>query len=164
MHHDKIKHYLRIAYQYTTEYSHDDSTHVGAIIIIPDGLNIYGANRFTSPTQRCSENLERSRKYPRIAHAEREVIYTAARLGTKLKNCIMVCPWATCPECAQAIVLSGIRSVYAHKEALDKTPERWLEALQIGQEILADGGVEFIQWAGKVGDCENLFNKGVWCP
>ncbi len=164
MHNETIRLYMQAAYVYATHNSHDDSTHVGAVIRIPGGLDLYGANRFTSKAQKLPENLERSRKYPRIAHAERDVIYTAARLGTKLKNCIMVCPWATCNECVQAIVRSGFDRVYAHKEGLDQTPERWVEALQVGQEILADGGVEFIKWSGKVGDCENLFNKGVWYP
>jgi len=164
MDNELIRRYMRLAYDYAAKNSHDDSTQVGAMVLVPFGVDLYGTNRFTSPLQKCPENLERSRKYPRIVHAEREVVYTAARLGIQLKGCTMVCPWAACPECAQAIVLSGIDRVYAHKDALDQTPPRWAEAVEIGREILADGGVEFIQWSGKVGDCGNLFNGEVWLP
>ncbi len=159
-----IRGYLRGAYTYATQHSHDDSTHVGAIIVCPmDGV-LRGANRFSSQAQNRKENLVRSRKYPRIVHAEREVIYNAAHTNQSISGGVMVCPWATCPECAQAIVVSGIQEVIAHKEALDQTQERWQEAFEIGQEILWDGDVLFTVWSGKLGECENLFNGEIWYP
>ena len=154
---------MRSAYILSHLLSQDDSTHVGAVIVLDSGF-IYGLNHFTSPKQFCSKNLIRRRKYPRIAHAERDVIYKAAREGIKLSGRTMVCPWATCAECAQAIVLSGLSCVVAHKEAQDQTPERWKETIKIGHEILKDGGVQFIEWSGKVGGCENLFDGEVWYP
>ena len=163
MENTRIRHYMKSAYNYATFHSHDTSTHVGAVII-GDDIQLQGTNRFTSPNQNIPQNLERRRKYPRIVHGERDVIFTAARLGIPLEGTTMICPWATCSECAQAIVLAGINRVYAHKDALIQTPERWKESLEIGQEILRDGGVEFIVWEGKVGDCENLFNGKVWKP
>lgn len=159
-----ISAHLRGVYRFATKYSHDDSTHVGALINCPLGGSVIGANRFSSIDQNLKKNLVRERKYPRIVHAEREAIYTAVRLNEKIAGGTMVCPWATCPECAQAIVLSGIREVIAHKEALDQTPERWQEALEIGKEILLDGGVYFTIWSGKLGECENLFDGEIWYP
>jgi dCMP deaminase len=164
MNNDLIETYLRIAYQTATKNSHDDSTQVGAVVVLNDVCFIAGVNRFSSYLQNNSKNLERSRKYPRIIHAERDVVYNAAKYGYSLKGTIMVCPWATCPECAQAIVASGIGKVYAHSDALVQTPERWKESLDIGKEILFDGGVEFIQYSGKIGNCENLFDGEVWYP
>ncbi len=161
---EQIRYYMRQAYGYAAENSHDDSTHVGAVILIPNGLDLYGVNHFTSPQQFCPENLIRRRKYLRIVHAERDVIYKAACEGIRLAGRTMVCPWATCAECAQAIVLSGLSCVIAHKEAQDQTPDRWKKIIKIGHEILKDGGVQFIEWSGKVGDCQNLFDSRVWKP
>ena len=156
--------HLRAAYQYASGHSHDNSTQVGAKIVGCKPLSLIAANAFSSPDQNIPENLVRERKYPRIVHAERAVIYLAALKGISLHDSTMFCPWATCPECAQAIVASGIREVYAHKDAHDKTPDRWREPLEIGKEILRDGGVDFFQFEGKIGECENLFDSEVWYP
>ncbi len=164
MHDVDLRMHLRIAYCYATTYSHDNSTHVGAKIVGCRPLDLVAANVFSSRSQNIPENLIRERKYPRIVHAERAVIYLAAKKGISLYGATMICPWATCPECAQAIVASGIIAVYAHKDALDKTPERWRESLEIGMEVLRDGGVEFHQYAGKLGDCTNLLDGEVWYP
>ncbi len=160
----EIQRHLRRAYNYATMASHDNSTHVGAKIVGCRPLDLVAANVFSSRSQNIPENLVRERKYPRIVHAERAVIYLAAKKGIGLYGATMFCPWATCPECAQAIVSSGIIRVYAHKDAHDKTPDRWREALEIGQEILRGGGVSFHQYAGKLGDCENLFDSRIWYP
>ena len=159
-----IQRHLRSAYNYATTHSHDNSTHVGAKIIDCRPLPLLAANVFSSPSQNIPENLVRERKYPRIVHAERAVIYLAAKKGVSLYGATMFCPWATCPECAQAIVKSGIIRVYAHKDAQDKTPDRWREALEVGKEILSEGGVEFLLVPGKLGNCENLFDGKVWYP
>ena len=159
-----VKDYMRIAYINAERDSHDNSTRAGAIIIIDQASHISGVNRFTSAKQNNERNLNRERKYPRIVHAERHAIFTAARMGIRLEGKTMVCPWACCPECAQAIVMSGISKVYAHKDALDRTPERWREAIQMGIEILKDGDVEYIPWSGNIGKCVNLFDGEVWYP
>jgi len=160
----RIKFHLHQAYLYASQYSHDDNTQVGAIVITSWYNYTYGANRFTSLKQCLPSNLERSRKYPRIEHAERDAIFKATREGITLNNASIVCPWATCSDCARAIVLSGIKTVYAHKEALDKTTERWKDSIEVAKEILKDGGVEYILWSGKVGDCTNLFDGEIWYP
>lgn len=47
-------------------------------------------------------------RYKYSVHAERNVIYLAAKLGIKTDKLIMVSPWATCSDCAQAIIQTGI--------------------------------------------------------
>ncbi len=164
MDHSVIQCHMRHAYRAAGLLSDDDNTQVGAIV--PDAwtLPLVGANRFSSPGQNIPDNLERSRKYPRIVHAEMDIIFTAAASEISLQGATMVSPWSPCPPCAQGIVRSGISRVYIHKAAMDKTPERWRDLLEIGHEILEDGGVTLIMWEGKVGECKNLFNGEMWEP
>ena len=164
MQHSTIQRHMRHAYTVAKLLSEDNNTQVGAIV--PDAwvLPLVGANRFSYPKQNTLENLERSRKYPRIVHAEMDIILTAASSAISLKGATMISPWAPCPPCAQGIVRSGISQIYIHKSAMDRTPDRWKELLDIGHEILEDGGVTLILWEGFVGDCENLFNGKLWSP
>ena len=76
----------------------------------------------------------------------------------------MVANWVACPDCARAIVLSGITHVVCHEECMQRTPKRWKKLVDTGLEILKKGGVELIRWSGKVGDVENLNNGEVWYP
>ncbi len=164
MNESDIKRHLQDAYRYATTHSHDNSTHVGAKIVGCKPISLVASNAFSSRNQNIPENLVRVRKYPRIVHAERAVIYMAAKLGVSLLDTAMFCPWACCSDCAQAIVSAGITTVWAHADALDKTPERWRVEIELGQEILRDGKVFLRPWAGKLGDCENLFDGEVWYP
>ena len=160
-----IRTYLQQAYNYATLNSHDNSTHVGSVIVSETPrFTIFGTNGFPSESLLTKENLERERKYPRIEHAERVAIYRAARQGYRLEGATMFCPWACCAECARAIVVSGIKAVYTHKEALDKTTDRWKESIEIATEILDHAGVDYIHWSGEVGDCVNLYDGQIWYP
>jgi dCMP deaminase len=99
-----------------------------------------------------------------IEHAERDVIYEAARAGTRTLDRIMVCPWACCAPCARAIVLSGIGKVVAHRQAYEITPERWLKQISDGLEILKAGRVEYELIDAKIGYVQNRFNGKIWHP
>jgi len=51
-------------------------------------------------------------QYCPASHAERNAIYTAARLGTSIEGCILYLNWITpCVECCKAIINSGIKEV-----------------------------------------------------
>jgi len=154
------------AYEVAARESTDTSTKIGAVIINDDGaISVYGANAFIDPAMAdVPANHERPRKYKITEHAERAAIYKAAMLGVPLSGMTMVCPWACCPDCARGIVLSGIRLVIAHKQAYDKTPERWREEVALGIEILEGGGVSYTLYDGNIGNVENLFNGEIWYP
>lgn len=153
--------------------SHDTSTWVGALLRthIWDGegeplLEMQASNQFVDPTMRHDPKYsERPLKYKITEHAERAVIYRAAHYGIGVKGCTLVCPWACCSECARAIVLAGVSEVIAHKDALDKTPERWREDLILGHEILKRGGVKLTLCKGKLFVSEEfLFDGEMWTP
>lgn len=162
---------MREAYQVAANESTDTSTKNGALLIDPlvevfEGFILaHGVNSFTDSGMASNlENFERPRKYQVTEHAERAVIYTAARRGICTEGLIMVCPWACCSDCARAIVLAGITLVVAHKQAQDKTPKRWQEEVEVGMEILQGGGVEYQLFDGNIQGVDNLFDGKVWQP
>ena len=157
----RFRGFLRRAYQLAEENSPDPSTKVGAIIVHSIG-EFYGWNH--TPKGIEIDLTDRVLKYKAIEHAERHAIFNAARHGIALLNTTLVCPWAACADCARAIALSGIARVICHGDALDKTPERWQQDIELAAKIFEGSGVRYVKWYGKVGGCKNLFDGRVWEP
>lgn len=162
----EIKNLMRQAYLYGDWFSVDKSTHLGAILVDDTGkMRAMGVNTFTDDTQKEVEaNYFRPRKYQVTEHAERSAIYYAARNGIATRGLTLICPWASCPDCARAAVMAGIKEVIGHKQAFDRTPDRWKDEINVGFEILKGGGVTYTFYDGKIGDVENLFNGEIWHP
>jgi len=158
---------IRQAYQLAADESTDISTKCGALLIHPDDGHVIlgGVNSFVNSDMATNpKNYDRPRKYWVTEHAERAVILKAAQRGISTSGLIMVAPWAACPDCARAIVLAGIPLVVAHKQAYKQTPERWMEMVITGIEILEGGGVTYHLFDGSIDGCENLFNGKIWYP
>src|SRR4030042_499756 len=151
---------LRDAYSFAWEHSPDPSTQVGAVIITNMFGSIYGCNHVMPGLDVDLTN--RNLKYKVIEHAERDAIFKATKQGWSLDGAIMYCPWAACCECARAIVLSGIKEVVCHGNALDMTPERWREDIGFAKKIFEAGCVKYTWWYGKIDKCKNLFDGKVW--
>lgn len=160
--------YLRMAYELAAKGSHDNSTHTGAIIVpnIQDiALPFGAANRFPDGVQVTPDRLaDRELKLMFMEHAERSAIYTAARHGIRTEGATMYAPWFACIDCARAIVCAGIKKVVGHQAPFDRTPERWMKSIEVGNTILDEGGVTREYYDGLVGGVELLFNKELWSP
>ena len=89
-------------------------------------------------------------------HAERWAILDAARRGKKLDGCIMVAAWASCHDCARAIIWSGIRVLIRHSIIQHDSPN-WRESCTVGDAMLREAGVEIIDFTERLG-CSVLFN------
>lgn len=138
--------YLRQAYIHAQARSDDENTQNGALIVFPSsGIIAADANRYPS----IREN-EISLKYDYIEHAERSVIYRCANKGLTTLNTHLYCPFIACPDCARAIIMSGIRLVVGHKTIWDILPPRWKSKCDIGINILEGAGVEVLLYEGKV--------------
>jgi dCMP deaminase len=146
------------------EKSTDRSTKNGAILIKDSWNVIHGWNHHVEGYGDEPEHHERPFKYDVTEHAERDVIHKAAREGIKTEGLTMIANWVACPPCARAIVGAGIRHVIAHKQCMDRTPERWKGQIELGLDILKRGGVELTIWSGKIGGIENLNNGESWTP
>lgn len=159
---DEIKDKMRAVYKLAQK-SPDRSTKNGAIIC-DQGWNVIGGfNHFVPGYGHLEAHHERPLKYEITEHAERDVILKAAKQGVSLKGLTLVANWVACPDCARAIALSGIKHVICHKECMDKTPERWMERVNLGLSIMENSGVEIIKWSGKVGVTGHM-NGEVWYP
>lgn len=153
--------------------SPDPSTQNGVLVVkrldrdgyyLPPILT--GYNDFVKGVQVTPEHLERPLKYFYCEHAERNLIYEAAKRGISLWGTVMACPWGSCTHCARAIVQSGIAVLVTHKQYIEKTVDRWNEEQEIARLILNGGGVNVISE-----DCDDLetgvkvlFDGEYWTP
>jgi dCMP deaminase len=159
----EIREKLFTAYQMAKN-SNDSSTRNGAILC-KDGWNLCaGCNHYVNGFGDLPEHHERPMKYSLIEHAERDVIYAAAKMGIQTYELTLVANWVACPDCARAIVLSGIACVVTHKQCMDRTMDRWKEMVALGLKIIRDGGVKLVIWDGEVGGVTNLNDGEVWSP
>ena len=152
---------LRAAYRMAKQ-SDDMSTRNGAILC-DDGWNVAtGCNHFMEGFGHLPEHHERPFKYSVTEHAERDVIFNAAKEGTQTQGKTLVANWVACADCARAIVLSGIICVVTHKQCMDRTPARWKEMVDLGLEIIRSK-CQLVLWDGKIG-CTNWNNGEMWSP
>lgn len=133
--------YLRIACQVAATQSDDIHTQNGAALVTPRGDIVAEANRLPVDVIKTADRLQRPLKYSYIEHAERSVIYRAARLGMPTKHATLYCPWFACAECARAIICAGITEVIglAHPPAHGA----WQESCDRGDEMLREAGVKY---------------------
>jgi dCMP deaminase len=153
---------LRNAYL-AAKRSDDRSTKNGVILTTQD-MEVIGFNHFTPGFGDKEEHHERPLKYSLVEHAEADAIHAAASLGVNTNGAIMFAPWAPCPDCARAIVGAGIAEVVCHKQCMDRTPERWLDMVRLGLDILKHGSVLLTAFDGEIGGVENLNNGEIWKP
>ncbi|MBI2035061.1 MAG: CMP deaminase [Candidatus Liptonbacteria bacterium] len=146
--------------------SRDPSTQNGALLYRPDyGVLIADHNRFpTHVNADVPERWERPLKYEYIEHAERNVIFSAAKYGISTRDLIMICPWAPCADCARAIIQSGIIRLIAHKQAHDRSPDRWKEQINRALNMLCEARVEVTHYDDKISGVTIRHNGELWEP
>lgn len=119
------------------QWSKDPSTKVGAVIVRPDRTIIsVGYNGFPRLVSDNNERYaDRDIKYQMVVHAEINAILTA---GQSLKHCTLyVSPLHPCPQCAAAIIQSGIWRVISRKTERDD----WKERLEISCQMFREANV-----------------------
>lgn len=155
---------LRRAYEHAETNSADPNTRIGTVLVQNGRPLVFGTNKFPQGVVATPERLVRPVKYDYMEHAERAVIYSAAKLGIATSDVMMIATWAACKDCARAIVESGIRCLITHKQARDNGPDSWTESVRIGDGILREAGVRLILWDGIVEGCVNLLGGRYWHP
>lgn len=133
--------FLREACRVAALESTDPRTQNGALLRARNGYVLTAANQLP-PIVPTAERLEHPAKYSYVEHAERHVIYKAARAGIATHEATLYCPWFACADCARAIILAGISRVVGHAKARLLTPERWQETIAIADNMLHEAGVE----------------------
>jgi dCMP deaminase len=156
---------LRYAYGVAATGSVDRSTQTAALLVDnSNNILVAEVNCFTDGLVPTEEMHQRPLKYTYMEHSERQAIYTAAKRGIRTSGLTMVAPWASCADCARAIVQSGIVRIIRHADAQAKSPERWKESLRVADEILAAGGVEIVEVEGHLGAPSIMFCEERWNP
>jgi dCMP deaminase len=140
--------FLRMAYECAYDFSTDPSTQNGAVLVDASGEPLVeGANHFPTGVEEKEVRWERPLKYSYVEHAERNVIFAAARQGLKTQDLIMYCPWAACSDCARAIIQAGIKEVVCHHDPYADerfgmpVAAHWKESIAIALGMLKEAGV-----------------------
>lgn len=137
----KHKKFIGIA-DAVAQLSKDRSTKVGAIAIDESGsIRAMGYNGMPRGCDDSNEaRHERPEKYFWFEHAERNLVFNAARVGVSLEGCtLIVSGLYPCMDCARAIVQSGFREVIA--PPADKDP-RWADHARRSRELFEECGVK----------------------
>jgi dCMP deaminase len=126
--------------QHVAEWSIDPTTRVGCVIVGPSNeIRALGYNGFPRNVDDSPERLMRPSKYMWIEHAERNAIYTAARVGVPLDGCRMYLSWFPCGDCARALIQVGITEIVAVEP--DWSSELWGSQFVQARELLSEGRV-----------------------
>lgn len=144
---EKLKRFFAQAVA-AADHSKDTSTQVGALLIGPEGeggpFGYNGAPRHCEADSPGDPRGERPEKYFWFEHAERNVIYSAARTGYRTIGCTMIVTHPPCMDCARAIVQAGIKRVcYPRPESAFL--ERWQEHYERALRLFDECGVEIIE-------------------
>ena len=159
---------LEQAYDAAT-HSPDPSTQNGALLVqtYPFVIEL-ACNDFPAGVQTTSERLERPSKSQFIEHAERRVIYAAARHGVATEGLTMVACWASCADCARAIVDAGVAILVRHKPQPlleDEASSRWMASIEVGDTIMREGGVRIVDYTAAIPGAPTILRDGkVWQP
>ena len=78
----------------------------------------------------------------------------------------MYSTWAACPDCARAIIASGIIKVVSHKEMYEKYSGSMKEIVDIGISMMEKAGIEVVLWSGDVsnGKIKIRTSGKLWSP
>ena len=140
------RYFLNIAEQ-VKEKSKDKRTHIGAVIVGKDNEIVStGYNSFPRGiNDNIEERQERPEKYYWIEHAERNAIYSAARIGVSLRESTMYLTCGIpCSDCAKGIISSGIKRIHCKIKDTTRNREYWDEHAKRSLQMFKESGVEVI--------------------
>jgi len=156
---------IRNVYQFASQHSNDISTYTAASLV-NDKLEILvvASNGFPPGTNKISGWNEKPLKDAISNHAERAVVYKAAKEGVKTNGLTMVMAWVPCFPCANSIIYSGVKTLVCHRQMVDRTPADWVPELTQSLKLLKLNKIKIIMYDGKIGGCEGFMRKEHWKP
>jgi len=94
----KYASWLKDCYTYSKKSNHP-STHNAALLFADDEMVLWGVNILPPGVEEVKERFEGPNKHIYLNHAERDVLYKAARKGIATEGLTMVMPWLPCIPC-----------------------------------------------------------------
>lgn len=107
-----------------------DSTQVGAVLVRERTVLASGYNGPPRGVRDTPDRFERPRKYLFAAHAEMNLIATAAREGIRIEGCSVYVTHPPCSACARLLIQSGVSRV-VHGPGTTSMPEDEFEAARL---------------------------------
>jgi len=161
----RFKLLFREIYLFAHENSNDISTYTAAMLVNKrlEKL-VIASNGFPPETEKISGWNQKPKKDAISNHAERAVIYKAAKTGVKTNRLTMIMPWLPCFPCANSIIYSGVNTLVCHKQMVDRTPEDWVLELEGCLKLLKLNKIKIIMYDGKIGGCKGFMRKEYWKP
>lgn len=131
--------------------SHHPTTHNAALLIKSNKIMLRGLNILPPGVKYRKERFEGENRHFYLNHAERDVVYKAARKGLITDGLTMVMPWLPCIPCANAIITSGVKTLIIHKQMIERTRKKWQQELRNAVQMLKEAKVNIIAYDGKIG-------------
>ena len=128
---------------FAKKYSDDAKLQVGACVVL-DENHTYGTNRFyylPEGTTVESMNLDRLQLNKHITHAEVDAI----TLAPETKGAVIYTSYTPCDQCALKIAAAGIKKVVSVKMTEPEVIAKWAKFWAIGQSILRENNIEFVE-------------------
>ncbi|MBU0586909.1 hypothetical protein KJ780_05335 [Candidatus Micrarchaeota archaeon] len=151
---------LKECYKYAEKSVHP-STHNAALLVDRNKIILRGINNLPLKVKQLKSRFQGDNKHVYPNHAERDLIYNAARKGIRTDKRTMVMPWLPCINCANAIISSGIKKLIVHKQMVERTKECWKKELKSALKLLKEAKIGIIAYDGLVGTTA-LMHKKRW--
>lgn len=128
--------------------SKDYYTKIGGILVKNNRIISEGYNGICSNiNDSIIERNERPEKYFWYEHAERNCIFSAARLGCSTENSILYTNSIPCADCTRAIIQSGIIEIIVHKQWMDHEytfkRNKWDESTTRSKIMISESNLKF---------------------
>ena len=127
-------------------WSKDKSSKIGAVVVGENReIRAAGYNGIVRGVDdEMPERQERPTKYDFFEHAERNAVYNACLIGASLKGCVIYVTSMPCPDCARAIIQSGIKMVVTYKlePAPDQPTGTWRDKVVYSEQMFKEAGIK----------------------
>jgi dCMP deaminase len=133
-----INRYMGLA-KHVASWSEDNKKQVGSVLTRDNRVISLGYNGLPTGVETKPERFEKDIKLNYFEHAERNCIFTAAKMGHSTMNCTLYSTFFPCPDCARAIIQSGI----VHLITMEMDPQSsWFNKMKISEEMLQEAGIK----------------------
>ena len=118
-----------------------DTTQVGAVLVRDRTVLASGYNGPPRGVRDTPDRFERPKKYLFAAHAEMNLIATAAREGIRIEGCSVYVTHAPCSTCARLLIQSGVGKVVVGAGETSMPPDEF----EAARMMFDEAGVQVVQ-------------------
>ena len=117
-----------------------DSTKVGAVLVRENAVLCTAFNGPPKGVRDSEDRFVRPKKYLYAAHAEMNLVSTAAREGIRIEGCSVYVTHKPCSMCARILIQAGVKRV-VFGEGQTSMPDEEFEAAQV---MFDEAEVQFV--------------------